>query len=273
MNILLENTKIELVPILIVVGIMLVVAIVFGFLIMVVSKKFAVEVDAREEQIVGCLAGANCGGCGHAGCSALAHAIVEGTGKIDDCPITAKDKKKEIAEILGIEYVGGGESKIVVACSGGLNAIEKNDIVGYDDCIYQSRILGGKKICSSACLGMGSCALKCKVGAIKVENGVAVIDQKLCIKCGACMRECPKSVISEIDGNARVYVACSSKCRGKEVTDACKAGCISCGLCAKNCPEGAITMVDNLPVIDYSKCVACGKCVEKCPKKVIKEIK
>lgn len=264
--------QIDPVKVVIVVAIMLVVAIIFGFLIMVVSKKFAVEVDEREEKITGCLAGANCGGCGHAGCGGLAKALVDGKGKIDDCPVTSKDAKMQIAEILGIEYAGGGESKIVVKCAGGDNAVKTNDYVGVLDCVHQNMVCGGVNSCKTACLGLGTCKIKCKVGAIKIVDGVAVIDQNVCIKCGACLRSCPKSVIEKIPGNAKVYIACSSKCRGKEVMDACKVGCIGCGLCAKNCPEGAITMVDNLPVIDYEKCKACGVCVAKCPKKVIKTI-
>lgn len=266
------QTAFQLKDVGIVVAIMLVVAIVFGFLIMVVSKKFAVEVDEREEQINGCLAGANCGGCGRAGCQAMAKALVDGTGAIDDCPVTGKDQKKKIAEILGIEYAGGGESKIVVSCVGGDLAQNRSDYVGKHDCVYECMVMGGKKVCRTACLGDGNCSLKCPVGAIKVVNGVATIDQNLCIKCGACMRECPKHVINKIDGSAKVYVACSSHCKGKEVMDACKTGCIGCGLCARNCPQNAITMVDNFPVIDYSKCIGCKVCLAKCPRKIIKEI-
>ena len=64
-----EAGKLYVTDVLIAVGIMLVIAIVFGFLIMVVSKKFAVKTDEREEKVLGCLAGANCGGCGKAGCA------------------------------------------------------------------------------------------------------------------------------------------------------------------------------------------------------------
>lgn len=270
MNILLA--PINFVDVALIVGIMLVVALFFGFLIMVVSKKFAVSVDEKEEQIVGCLAGANCGGCGRAGCSALAHALVEGSGSIDECPVTTKDKKKQIADILGIEYAGGAEQIVVVKCAGGVNAVDKNDYVGNNDCVSQNMIAGGKKVCKSACLGAGSCQIVCPVGAIKMVDGVSVIDQSLCIKCGACMRGCPKRVIEKIPAKAKYYVACSSKCKGKQVMDGCKVGCIGCGLCAKNCPNGAITMVDNLPVFDYEKCTACGLCAEKCPKKIIKNV-
>lgn len=267
-----DPSELKITNVLIAIGIMLVIAIVFGFLIMVVSKKFAVEVDEREEKIGGCLAGANCGGCGKAGCSAMAHALVEGTSQIDDCPVTDKEHKIRIANILGIDYSGGGEFKFVVCCGGGINAKDKSDYVGVDDCLHQSMILGGKKQCSFGCLGRGTCELVCAQGAIKVENEVANIDQSKCIKCGLCSKNCPKSLIAKIPAKAQIYVDCSTKCRGKEVMDACKAGCLGCGICAKNCPNGAITMIDNLPVIDYDKCVGCFHCVEKCPRKVIKKI-
>ena len=258
--------------VLIAVAIMLVIALVFGFLIMVVSKKFAVKVDEREEQISGCLAGANCGGCGKAGCSAMARALCEGKSQIDDCPVTDKEHKIKIADILGIDYAGGGDFRFVVCCGGGINAVDKADYTGVDDCTHQSMILGGKKLCAFGCLGSGTCELFCAHGAIKVQNGVANIDQSKCIRCGLCFKNCPKSIIKKIPDTAKIYVDCSTKCRGKEVMDACKAGCIGCGICAKNCPNGAITMIDNLPVIDYKKCVGCYSCVMRCPRKVIKKI-
>ena len=49
-----------------------------GVFLGIAGKKFAVEVDEREEAILGVLPGNNCGGCGYAGCSGLAAAIVKG---------------------------------------------------------------------------------------------------------------------------------------------------------------------------------------------------
>ena len=40
---------------------------VFGLILAYASKVFAVEKDPREEAILGCLPGANCGGCGYTG--------------------------------------------------------------------------------------------------------------------------------------------------------------------------------------------------------------
>ena len=54
------------------------VGLFIGFFLGVSGEKFKVEVDEREEAIVGVLPGNNCGGCGYAGCSGLAAAIVKG---------------------------------------------------------------------------------------------------------------------------------------------------------------------------------------------------
>ena len=49
-----------------------------GIFLGLADKQFAVEVDEKEEQILGVLPGNNCGGCGYPGCSGLAAAISKG---------------------------------------------------------------------------------------------------------------------------------------------------------------------------------------------------
>ena len=47
-----------------------------GAIVLVAASKFmAVEEDPRIEEVTNCLAGANCGGCGYAGCADYAKAI------------------------------------------------------------------------------------------------------------------------------------------------------------------------------------------------------
>ena len=54
------------------------VGLFIGVFLGVAGQKFAVEVDERETKVCDALPGNNCGGCGYAGCSGLAAAIVKG---------------------------------------------------------------------------------------------------------------------------------------------------------------------------------------------------
>ena len=255
-----------------VVGIVAGIAIVFGILITVVSKLCAVNEDERISKVQEHLAGANCGGCGYAGCGDYAKALVEGKATLSDCNATDGDSKSEIASILGIEF-GGSEPMIaVIKCAGGDNAPDKYKYLGVEGCVMQAGLVGGRKVCSDGCLGNGDCAVACQYNGITFDGGVGSIDKSLCEGCGACARACPKHLIELIPKRAKVYVACSTKCVGKVAMSNCKVSCIGCGLCAKNCTEGAIVMANGLPVIDYNKCTGCLTCVSKCPRKSIKEI-
>ena len=77
-------------------GIILAAAIVggtglfIGVFLGIAGKKFAVEVDEREEAILEVLPGNNCGGCGYAGCSGLAAAIVKGEAEVAELPLRLK---------------------------------------------------------------------------------------------------------------------------------------------------------------------------------------
>lgn len=259
----------SLIYVIVIVGVL---AIVFGALIVAVSKFCAVKEDERENAVKENLAGANCGGCGYKGCADYAKALIEGNAKLCECSATPNENKEQIAKILNIEFTASSPVFAVVKCGGGINAKDKFDYVGDKDCVAQNSAMGGKKVCSFACLGGGTCAKSCTEQGMTVEDGTASTNKVLCSGCGACVRNCPKGIIELIPKTACVYVACSSKCKGKEVMSACEVGCIGCGLCAKNCPENAITMVDNLPVIDYSKCSGCKTCIAKCPRHTIKEI-
>ena len=63
-----------------------------GAVVLVLAAKFmAVEEDPRIEEVSACLAGANCGGCGYAGCADYAKAVVMDGVPCDKCaPILHK---------------------------------------------------------------------------------------------------------------------------------------------------------------------------------------
>ena len=80
-----------------------IVGIVIGVLLGIASEKFKVEVDEREELVRAELPGNNCGGCGYAGCDALAKAIVEGKAAVNQCPVGGAPVGEKIAAIMGVE--------------------------------------------------------------------------------------------------------------------------------------------------------------------------
>lgn len=254
----------------IVAGIFAGTALVIGILILLVGKFFKVDMDEKIEKIMNNLAGANCGGCGCSGCSGFASKLAAGGASLSDCHVTSPEKKEEIAKLLGIELSDEEPTVAVVHCNGGIeNCGQKFEYKGNPTCAANASLLGGNKACSTACLGCGDCKAVCPENAINVSERLAQIDPDRCISCGACITACPKEIIGRIPSSAPVYVACSSKCKGKDVMNVCKVGCIACGLCAKSCPHGAITMQDNLPVFDYTKCTGCLTCVAKCPRHII----
>lgn len=249
--------------------ILFVLALVFAVVLAYLGKKLAVSHDERIDDVRACLSGANCGGCGHPGCDGFAQALVEGKAQLSECCATSKEKKEEIAKILGVTN-SGEATRVVVACRGGNDAKDKYSYMGYGDCRSMELLAGGRKQCAWGCLGMGSCVDACHDHAVEVNlQGYSEVRQNKCITCGRCISACPKKIIHRVPASAKVFVACSNHQTGKDVRELCNKGCIACGICQKICEAGAITVVDNLATIDYSKCTGCGKCAEKCPRKCI----
>lgn len=249
--------------------ILLVLAMLFAIALAYLGKKLAVSRDERIDQVRDCLSGANCGACGYAGCDGFATALVEGKAELSSCNATSKEKKEEIAEILGLTDTGEA-TKVVVCCHGGQDAKDKYDYVGYGDCRSMELLAGGRKQCAWGCLGTGSCVDACQHHAVTVkQKGYSEVSLSKCISCGRCISVCPKKIIKRIPVSATYYVACSNHQKGKEVRELCAKGCIACGLCVKQCEVDAITIVDNLATIDYTKCINCGKCAAKCPQRCI----
>ena len=248
------------------------VGVLIGFFLGVAGEKLAVEVDEREEAILGVLPGNNCGGCGYAGCTGLAPAIAKGEAPVGQCPVGGAPVAALIGEIMGIEADAGTRMVAFVKCSGN-NEVSKSDYnySGVMDCGAMAYVPnGGPKTCNYGCLGYGSCVKACPFDAIHIVNGIARVDREACKACSKCVETCPKHLIELIPYDAQYVVPCMSRDKGKVVMDACSAGCIGCHLCEKTCENGAITVTDNVASIDYSKCTHCGACVAKCPKKVIK---
>ena len=77
--------------------------LLLGLFLGLAGKKFAVEIDEKEQQVREQLPGNNCGGCGYAGCANLAAAIAKGEAPVNACPVGGEPVGKEIAKIMGVE--------------------------------------------------------------------------------------------------------------------------------------------------------------------------
>ncbi|MDR1158313.1 MAG: RnfABCDGE type electron transport complex subunit B [Oscillospiraceae bacterium] len=234
------------------------------------SQVLAVEKDERLDDVLAALPGANCGGCGYAGCAALAEALVAGQADVGACPVGGAATAEALAALLGVELKKNTRLTALVRCSGGVRARRKFDYVGLPDCVAAMRLGdGGPLECSYGCIGLGSCVAACPFGAISVRDDVAVVDHERCTGCLTCTKVCPKSLIIPVPYYADIVVACSSHERGGVLRKVCDIGCLGCRICEKICKHGAVTITDSLASIDYEKCVSCGDCAEKCPRRLI----
>lgn len=253
--------------------------VIFGLVLGLADKKLAVEVDPRVVAITNALPGANCGGCGFAGCGGYAEAIVAGTAQLDACAPGKDVVRQKIAEIMGVDAGETKERKVAqLLCKGGKDQADLlYQYEGVPDCHAAATMFKSPKVCSYGCIGLGSCVSVCPFGGIKLgSDQLPEIDYDLCVGCGKCVENCPQHVLKLVEISHLVHVRCSNKDKGKQAKEACKAACIKCKLCEKNCPEGAISVVadaeGSIAVIDYTKCTNCGICVSKCPTKVIEKM-
>jgi len=244
---------------------------VLGLILAFASRLFAVKTDEKAEKIAEILPGANCGGCGYAGCSALAAAISEGKAPVNACNSVSKEQIDAIAAIAGVASASEGKRyRAQVMCSGTNELAQKKYVyAGINDCVSANKLAGGDKLCPNGCIGLGTCAASCKFDAIHIINGVAAVDYEKCRACGACVSACPKGIIQLIPYDAKHWVGCSSRDKGAVTKNYCSVGCIGCKICEKNCPSGAIKVDGSVASINYDLCTCCGICEQKCPRKII----
>ena len=259
-------------PILITVITLTAIGLLVAAILFLVAKKFKVEEDARIDDVEALLPGANCGGCGSAGCRDFATKLVS----LDDlgdvqCPVGGSETMNKIAALLGKTAVAQAPRVAVVKCNGACDMRPTTtNYEGYPSCKVKASLYSGDTACRFGCLGCGDCTRACKFDAIKMdpETGLPVVDETKCTGCGACSKACPKGIIEIRPKGPRglkVVVRCSNTDKGAVARKACKAACIGCAKCQKACPHDAIVVENNLAYIDPAKCKLCTKCVDECP--------
>lgn len=248
------------------------VGLLAALVLYLVAQKFKVVEDPRIDIVAELLPGANCGGCGCAGCRALAEKIVS-ANSLDGsfCPVGGSPTMQKIAEALGLSAEEKTPQIAVVRCAGSCqNAPDRVEYDGLQDCSFASATVSGTSGCPFGCLGLGSCVKACKFDAIHINKttGLPEVDEEKCVACGACVKACPRKVIELRNKgikNRRVFVSCVNKEKGAVAKKSCAVACIGCGKCAKVCAFEAITIENNLSYIDFNKCKLCRKCVDACP--------
>jgi len=175
---------------------MLGLGLVCGVVLSVASKVFYVYEDPRIAEVESFTAGANCGGCGYAGCSAAAVAVVAGDAPPSVCIVAGPESATNIAAVMGVDP-GTAESLISYnTCRGGDRAEEKYYYMGIRSCRATDAIYGGERQCPVGCIGFGDCVTACVFDALKMgPHGYPVVDEIKCVGCGACEKACPKDIM------------------------------------------------------------------------------
>ena len=115
------------------------------------SKVFAVQEDQLFLDLRAELPGANCGGCGFAGCDDYAHAMAEGgETPCTKCSVGGPAVAKKLASLLG-QDAGSMEKKMAfVMCNGTTdNASKLYEYEDIDSCKAAKQLFGGSKLSAS----------------------------------------------------------------------------------------------------------------------------
>ncbi|MBM6551776.1 electron transport complex subunit RsxB [Marinomonas ostreistagni] len=164
--------------VLLAIGILVVLALIFGAILGYANVRFHVEGDPIVDQIDELLPQTQCGQCGHPGCRPYAEAISNGEA-INRCPPGGQATVQALADLLDVEAIplDGGEAeeparKVAV--------IREDECIGCTKCIQAcpvDAILGAAKqmhtVISDECTGCDLCVEPCPVDCIDmVEVGV-----------------------------------------------------------------------------------------------------
>lgn len=252
-----------LLPVLIVAGI----GLIAGLGLAVASILMAVPVNQKAQDLREALPGNNCGACGYSGCDGYAEALASGLDNTGLCTPGGPQVAGQLASILGTKATEITQTAAVVRCRGTSDCAKKSyDYQGADSCRMAAQLAGGPMDCKYGCIGLGDCARACDFDAIRICNGVSIVDPAKCKACRQCLKACPKGLIHMVEmDHKRADVLCLNQDKGGVTRQKCSAGCIGCMKCVRACPNGAVAVENFVASVDPEKCTGCGACVEGCP--------
>lgn len=194
-----------------------------SIMLAIASKVFYTWEDPRIEQVEEALLGANCGGCGYAGCAAAAEAVVLGKANADVCVAGGFEIAQAVAAVMGLSVEEKEPEISKPGCYYGIQDADlKYDYSGVMDCRAAVLLYGGGKECNIGCLGLGTCVRACPFDALSMgENNLPVVNKKRCTSCGVCAEVCPKGIITITSAAKRIV----SDYKASECTAPCQRTC------------------------------------------------
>lgn len=243
-----------------------------------VAQKFKVIEDPKIDLVDEALPGANCGGCGYAGCRAFAENLVKAESMEGFfCPVGGNEVMKSLAPILGVEADEKKPQIAVLRCNGSIkNSIPKFEYDGDQTCSFTTNLTAGLGGCKFGCLGGGECVDACDFDAMYMDpiTNLPVVKAN-CVACNACVKACPRDILelrNRGPKEKRIFVSCVNEEKGPLAKLNCSVACIGCNACVKVCAFDAIKVNNFLAYINYEACTLCRKCVEVCPTEAIHEV-
>ena len=136
------------------------VAIMLGF----ASKIFYVEEDPKVEAVIEALPGANCGGCGYAGCEGYAIAVVNVPNvPANLCVAGGAKTAAQVGELTGKAVTESDPLLTFRRCDKISGKVAKRySYQGLPSCAAAATLAQGSDICAYSCLGFGDCVVSNK---------------------------------------------------------------------------------------------------------------
>jgi electron transport complex protein RnfB len=227
--------------------------------------------------VTAALPGSNCGGCGYAGCSGYAEAVLKvASVPANLCVVGGAKTVQAVSELTG-KAAGATEPRMSFRrCAKGEGVMKQRFAYsGVASCSAAAQTDGGSDACAYSCLGLGDCQRVCPFDAIVIKEGAATIVVERCVACGKCITACPRKVLQLVPLEHRVMIFCGTHNKAKTAMDSCSVGCINCNACIRKCPAKAIANPDGRIEIDHEKCMAHGPdcaevCVDACARGILR---